>query len=84
VLASRSGFLRPVGQWNYQEVVADGPLVKVKLNGVTILYADVEKLAKLKTLDGKDHSNITRKSGHIGLLRHGSYVEFRNLRIKKL
>lgn len=84
VLAAKSGYLKPAGEWNCQEVIAKGPLVKVKLNGVTILYADVEKLAQSPMADGKEHPGLTRKSGHIGLLRHGSYVEFKNLRIKKL
>jgi hypothetical protein len=32
----------------------------------------------------KKHPGIQRASGHLGLLGHGTRVEFRNLRVKDL
>ena len=36
------------------------------------------------TIDGRDHPELKRESGHIGFLGHGSLVEFRNIRIKEI
>ena len=77
------GSLKPVGEWNYQEVRAIGPKITVILNGETIVDADLSKITE--TPDGKGlkgHPGLARKSGHIGFLGHGSKVEFRNIRIK--
>jgi len=37
MIAARRGFLRPVGQWNVQEITVSGTRVKVQLNGTVIL-----------------------------------------------
>lgn len=80
--AARRGFLNPVGEWNSEEITVDGRQVTVKLNGETIVDAnldDVKDEAKLKK-----HPGLTRTSGHLGFLGHGAAVEFRNLRVKEL
>ena len=38
------GYLRPVGQWNYQEVTVQGSTIKVELNGTVILDADLSEV----------------------------------------
>ncbi len=83
VVAAKRGHLKPVGEWNTQEVRAIGPKITVILNGETIVDADldeVRKTAKPELL--KRHPGINRDKGHIGWLGHGSKVEFRNIRIK--
>ena len=40
VFPARTGNLRPVGEWNEQEVTARGSRVRVVLNGATILDVD--------------------------------------------
>jgi hypothetical protein len=71
-VAAKRGHLKPVGQWNVQEIKAAGQRITVTLNGVKIIDdADVTKFKRAK-------------NGHIGFLGHGSLVEFRNLRIKTL
>src|SRR5690606_29316744 len=40
-LPAKRGFLKPTGQWNYQEVTVQGPKIKVVLNGTVILDADI-------------------------------------------
>ncbi|OKL42052.1 family 16 glycoside hydrolase [Pontibacter flavimaris] len=84
VLTAKRGALKPVGEWNYQEVILKGPKVKIILNGTTILDGDLAQASKNGTLDGKDHPGLKRAKGHIGFLGHGSTVWFRNIRIKDL
>jgi HEAT repeat protein len=84
VIPAKRGFLKPVGEWNYQEVIADGDHIKVILNGTTILDGNIREAAKNGTADGKDHPGLFNKKGHIGFLGHGSVVKFKNIRIKEL
>jgi hypothetical protein len=70
--AAKRGHLKPVGQWNRQEIRAEKNLITVILNGVKIVdRADVARYKK-------------PSKGHICFLGHGSQVEFRNIRIKDL
>ncbi|QNF33379.1 DUF1080 domain-containing protein [Adhaeribacter swui] len=84
ILPAKRGYLKPVGEWNYQEVIVQGPKIKVILNGTTILDGDLTEARKNGTLDHKDHPGIHRNSGYIGFLGHGSTLAFRNIRIKDL
>lgn len=81
---AKRGYLKPTGEWNYQEVVVKGPKIKVILNGTVILDADITEARKNGAADGKDHPGLLRDSGHIGFLGHGSPLQFRNIRIKDL
>ncbi|MBN1853663.1 MAG: DUF1080 domain-containing protein [Pirellulales bacterium] len=83
VVSAKRGFLKPVGEWNEEEIICRGHHVVVKLNGQTIVDADIKKAATPKTIDGKDHPGLTRTKGHIALCGHGARVEFRNMRIKE-
>lgn len=84
VVPAKRGFLNPVGEWNREEVIADSRRITVKLNGTTIVDADIDEASKNGTLDNRNHPGLKRTSGHIGFLGHGSYLEFRNIRIKEL
>ena len=84
VVPAMRGYLRTVGEWNQQEVIANGTRITVKLNGVTIVDADIKEAIEKGTIDGRDHPGLKRTKGHIGFLGHGSHVEFRNIRIKEL
>jgi hypothetical protein len=79
---AKTGFLKPVGEWNSEEITADGSHIVVKLNGTVIVDANLDTVTDPEVL--KKHPGVKRASGHIGLLAHDSRVEFRNLRIKKL
>lgn len=83
-IPAKRGFLKPVGEWNYQEVIVKGPKIKVILNGTTILDGDISEARKNGAIDGKKHPGLLRESGHIGFLGHGSPLQFRNIRIKSL
>jgi 3-keto-disaccharide hydrolase len=84
VVPAKRGHLRPVGQWNYEEVIAKGPHITVNLNGATIVDADIEKASTPETMDHRDHPGLKRKTGHIGFCGHGDRLEFRNIRVKVL
>jgi hypothetical protein len=77
------GYLRPVGEWNYEQVTVDGDNLIVELNGFEILNTNIAQVRE-KPLDGKKHPGASRKSGHFGLLGHQDPVAFRNIRIKRL
>ena len=84
VIAAKRGYLKPVGEWNTQEVIADGDHIKITLNGTVILDGNLREATKNGTVDGKDHPGLFNKKGHIAFLGHGSVVKFRNIRIKEL
>ena len=44
MVPAREGYLRPVGQWNYQEVTVKGSKIKVELNGTVILDTDLSEV----------------------------------------
>jgi hypothetical protein len=78
--AAKRGHLKPVGEWNHEKVTVDGPLVKVELNGVVILDANLDELNKQKP----KHKGAQRRSGHLCFCGHGAPVKFKNITIKEL
>jgi len=82
VVPAKTGALKPAGEWNEEEIVADGSRIVVRLNGQVIVDADLNDVKDPDIL--AKHPGLKRARGHIGLLGHGSRVEFRNLRIKEL
>jgi hypothetical protein len=82
LIPARSGFQRPAGEWNEQEVTARGSHIQIKLNGVIVIDANLDIIQEPVKL--KRHSGLKRESGHIGFLGHGTRVEFRDIRIKTL
>jgi hypothetical protein len=77
------GYLRPLSEWNYEQVTLNGDELKVELNGFDILNTNIAKVRE-KPMDGKEHPGASRKDGHFGLLGHHDPVAFRNIRIKRL
>jgi choline dehydrogenase-like flavoprotein len=61
---------RPIGEWNTFEIEADGPSIRVTLNGVLVAAC----------------TSTRRSSGYVALQAHhaGSRAQFRNLAIRKL
>lgn len=84
IIPAKRGFLNPVGEWNYEEIMVNGDKIKVILNGTTIVDGDMKEASKNGTMDGRDHPGLKRSKGHIGFLGHGSDLKFRNIRIKEL
>ena len=76
------GYLRPAGEWNYQEVTVIGSTVKVELNGNVILDADLSTVSEF--MANSPHPGKDLKRGHFGFAGHSDPVQFRNVAIKRL
>jgi HEAT repeat protein len=84
VIPAKREFLKPVGEWNSEEIWVKGDDIKVTLNGTVIVEGNMKTASKRGTMDHKDHPGLLRHQGHIGFLGHGSALKFRNIRIKEL
>ena len=86
IIPAKRGYLKPIGEWNVQEIYVKEYRVRVTLNGTVILDGDLKEASNnfTKTMDGYNHPGLANKSGHIGFLGHGSWVAFRKLRIKEI
>ena len=82
MVAAQRGYLRPVGQWNFEEVTVKGSKIKVELNGTVILDADLSKVKEF--MANSAHPGKDRTSGYFGFAGHNDPVEFRNVAIKVL
>lgn len=84
IVPAKTGHLKPVGEWNREEIIAKGRQIKVILNGETIVDADLDMASTPATIDGKEHPGLKRDRGFICFCGHGAEVWFRNMRIKEL
>ncbi len=82
VVPARPGFLKKAGEWNQEEITANGRQIIVRLNGTVILDADLNSVKDPEVL--KKHPGLGRSRGHIGFLGHDTRVEFRNISLKEL
>lgn len=82
VVPAKRGSLKPAGEWNSEEIIARGRHITVKLNGDTIVDANLDDIKDEAVL--KKHPGLKNAKGHIGFLGHGSRVEFKNMRVKEL
>jgi len=82
VVAAKKGALRPPGEWNTEEITAQGRRIKVVVNGITIVDTDLNDLNDPYKI--AKHPGLFRERGHVGFLGHNDYMEFRNIRIKEL
>ena len=84
IIAAKRGHLKPVGQWNSEEVIVKGDHIKVILNGVVIVDGNIKEASKNGPADHKNHPGLNKTKGHIAFLGHGSELWFKNIRIKDL
>jgi hypothetical protein len=82
MVAAERGYLRPVGEWNFEEVTVKGSNIKVELNGTVILDADVSKVTDF--MANSAHPGKDRTSGYFGFAGHNDPVAFRKVEVKKL
>lgn len=81
IVPAKTGYLKPVGQWNRETIVAVDDHIMVILNGAVIVDAFLDDL---QPVDGKEHPAIQNRSGHVTLAGHNDRVEFRSLKITDL
>lgn len=83
IVPARRGSLKPVGEWNAEEITAIGRHVKVVVNGHVTVDANLNDVTDPAIL--AEHPGMLRDRGHVGFLGHGpSEVQFRNVFIKDL
>jgi hypothetical protein len=82
MVPANRGYLRPVGEWNFEEVTVKGPTIKVELNGTLILDCDLSKVTDFK--DNAKHPGKDRKTGRLAFAGHNDPVAFRHVRVKQL
>ncbi len=89
-LAPTYNAVRPAGQWNRMIITCRGSTVRVALNGLSVLEADLDRWTEAhKNPDGTPNKfdiayRDMARTGYIGLQDHGSPIWFRNIRIKTL
>ena len=82
VVPAKRGSLKPVGQWNTQEIICDGTRLKVTVNGQVIVDAKLDEITEF--MDKREHPGLLKNDGHIAFLGHSTEVQFRNLRVLPL
>ena len=82
MVAAHRGYLRPVGEWNFEEATVRGSKIKVELNGTVVLDCDLSKVTEY--LADHEHPGKDRTRGHFGFAGHNDPVAFRAIRLKPL
>jgi hypothetical protein len=82
--AAHRGYLRPAGEWNFQEVTVKGSTIRVELNGNVILDTDLAKIDPATYMAGSKHPGVSRTEGFFGFAGHSDPVAFRRVELKKL
>jgi hypothetical protein len=88
LVAGKEGVVKPYGEWNSGEIIANRGSLEFIMNGVTLLtthYGDdnwKQMIAGSKFKQWPDFATVF--NGHFALQDHGNDVWFRNIMIKKL
>jgi hypothetical protein len=82
MVAAHTGYLRPVGDWNFYEVTVNGPKIKVELNGTPITDADMSKITPEMFMKNHPHPGKDRTTGYFGFAGHTDPVAFREIFVK--
>ncbi len=71
---------KPANEWNTYEILCDGPIVKIWLNGELVNDANL-----INHMDkASEHPGIKQRKGYIGLQNHSTRVDYRNIHIQEL
>jgi Domain of Unknown Function (DUF1080) len=82
MVPAKRGYLRPVGEWNFQEVTVKGSTIKVELNGSVILDTDLSKVSEY--MANSPHPGKERTSGFFGFAGHQDPVAFRTVKVRPI
>jgi hypothetical protein len=78
IYPAKTGYLKPVGEWNTETIIAIEDHIVVILNGAVIVDAFLDDITPV---DGNTHPGRKNSRGHIVLTGHSDHTEFRNLKI---
>ena len=81
IVPSKIGYLKPVGQWNSETIIAVEDHILVILNGAVIVDAFLDDT---RPVDGGAHPGMRNRSGHLMFAGHSDRVEFRDLKLTDL
>ena len=82
IAPARRGALKKTGEWNSEEILAQGRHIRVTLNDTVIVDTDLNNVRNPAVL--RAHPGLLSAKGHIGFFGHTARTEFHNLRIKEL
>jgi hypothetical protein len=78
IYPAKTGYLKPLDQWNEQVVICIEDHLKIILNGSVIIDVHLDDITPV---DGKDHPGMRRKSGHIMFAGHSDHIEFKDISV---
>jgi hypothetical protein len=78
IVPAKTGYLKPVGEWNSQTIIAIDDHIMVILNGAVIVDAFLDETTPV---DGGQHPGMKSRKGHLVFAGHSDRVEFRNLQV---
>ncbi len=78
IYPAKTGYLKPVGEWNSETIIAIEDHIMVIVNGAVIVDAFLDDITPV---DGTPHPGMKNKSGHIMMAGHADRVEFKNLQV---
>ncbi len=80
---AKQGSLRPVGEWNREDIVVYKNNIRVVCNNQIIVDTDMTEFVegKKKSLDTDHPEHVFNEKGLVGFLGHQDPVAFRNIRI---
>jgi hypothetical protein len=84
IVPAKRGSQKPVGEWNTEEITLDGRHVKVTVNGIVIIDADLDEAAKTNKVSIDKHPGLNRTMGYISFCGHGDKLWYRNVRVKPI
>jgi hypothetical protein len=81
-VGAKHGYLRPVGEWNFEEIEVRGQTIKVTLNGTKILDVDIDQFDRSQI----EHppKGLDQRKGRIGFAGHSDPVAYRSFKVKRL
>ncbi len=87
---------KPLGEWNYEEIRAEGDHITVTLNGEVLVDGDIRKACQGHnmapeagkpnpyTVDHQSHPGLFNEEGFISFCGHGEGLKLRNIRVLDL